>query len=129
MALIVLDASVLIALFDPVDALHERMTASLRRYAADDLKIPASAYSESLVGPARGGRLQEAKEAVQALLAEVVVLTEQIAEEAAALRARHTRLRLPDALVIATGTALEADVILTGDSRWRRLVKAVEVVT
>ncbi|HEY4026181.1 MAG TPA: PIN domain-containing protein [Candidatus Dormibacteraeota bacterium] len=128
MALIVLDASVLIALFDPADALHSGMTAALRSHADDDLKIPASAYSESLVGPARHGRSKEAKQAIRALLAEVVVLSEHIAEEAAELRAHHSKLRLPDALVIATGNVLDADVILTGDSGWRRLAKSVQVV-
>jgi predicted nucleic acid-binding protein len=129
MALIVLDASVLIALFDPADALHSEMAAALRRHVGDDLKIPASAYSESLVGPARRGRSKEATESIRALLAEVVVLNEHIAEEAAELRAHHSKLRLPDALVIATGNVLDADVILTGDSAWRRLASSVQVVT
>ena len=128
MALIVLDASVLIALFDPADALHSGMTAALRRHAGDDLRVPASAYSESLVGPARSGRSQEARQAIRALLAEIVGLDEHIAEEAAELRARHSKLRLPDALVIATGNVLDADVILTGDAGWRRLAESVEVV-
>lgn len=129
MALIVLDASVLIALVDPADALHAGMTAALRRYAGDDLKIPASAYSESLVGPAKRGRVKEAKDAVRMLLAEVVVLTDHIAEEAAELGARYPKLRLPDALVLATGTVLDADVILTGDPGWRRVDGSVEVVS
>lgn len=129
MALIVLDASVLIALVDPADALHPGMTGALRRYAGDDLRIPASAYSESLVGPARRGRLKEAKDAIRTLLVEVVVLTDHIAEEAADLRARHPKLRLPDALVLATGVVLDADVILTGDAGWRRLNSSVEVVS
>ncbi len=128
MALIVLDASVLIALLDPADALHAGMTVALRRHAGDDLKIPSSAYSESLVGPARRGRSKEARDAVRALLAEVVLLNEHIAEEAAELRAQHSKLRLPDALVIATGNVLDADVILTGDPGWRHLAHSVQVV-
>jgi hypothetical protein len=44
------------------------------------------------------------------------------------LRARHPTLRLPDALVIATGTALDARSILTGDTKWRGLAASVEVV-
>ena len=128
MALVVLDASVLIAVFDPDDALHLEMTAAIRRYAGDDLKIPASAYSESLVGPHRRGRLEETRGAVRALLIEVVVLTEHIAEQAVELRARHPKLRLPDALVLTTGSALDADVILTGDAGWRRIASSVEVV-
>ena len=128
MALIVLDASVLVAVFDPAAALHPAMTDALRRYAGDDFKIPASAYGESLVGPARRGRVKQAKAAIAALLAEVVPLTDYIAEEAAELGGQHPELRLADALVVATGSVLDADVILTGDPRWRGLSSSIEVV-
>jgi predicted nucleic acid-binding protein len=109
-ALTVLDASVLIALLDPNDALHPGATAALTAHAGDDLQIPASAYSESLVGPARSGRVAEAR----------VTATE--------LRARHPEFRLPDALVVATGAALGADAIMTADAGWRRLGRSVRVV-
>ena len=128
MALIVVDASVLIALLDPGDALHPAATAALSRSAGDDLKLPASAYSESLVGPARRGRMRAAKNAIASLLIDVVPITDRIAEDAAELRARHRRLRLPDALVVATGSALSADRILTGDAAWRRLGKTISVL-
>jgi predicted nucleic acid-binding protein len=127
-ALIVLDASVLIALLDPADALHHAATAALDRHAAADLKVPASAYSESLVGPSRRGQAGAAKRAIASLLMDVVPITDRIAEEAAELRARHAKLRLPDALVIATGTTLKAEKIITGDAAWRRLNRAVAVL-
>jgi predicted nucleic acid-binding protein len=129
LALIVLDASVLVALLDPADARHEWMTAALRRYAGDDLRVPASAYAESLTGPAAAGRLNDAKRAIRSLVVEIVPLTEYVAEEAAQLRAQHPGLRLPDALVVATASVLDADVLLTADERWRDLTSAVEVVT
>jgi hypothetical protein len=38
---------------------------------------------------------------------------------AAELRARHgNRLRLPDALVVATAIVLEADRVVTTEARW-----------
>ncbi|MGA8016510.1 MAG: PIN domain-containing protein [Candidatus Dormiibacterota bacterium] len=128
MALIVVDASILIALLDSNDGLHSAATKALVAHAADDLSIPASAYSEALVRPARAGRLAEARAVVGSLLLAVAPLTEAIAEEAAVLRARRLGVRLPDALVIATGTSLSADRILTGDARWRHLASSVEVV-
>lgn len=128
MALIVLDASVLIALLDPADPLHGAATDALRRNAADDLRIPTSAYAECLVGPARRRRLGEARAAIGALMADLVALTGDIAEAAAQLRARHRALRLPDAVVIATGDVLEADVTLTGDVRWRRVSRRIRVI-
>lgn len=128
MALTVVDASILIALLDADDKLHAAATAALLEHAGDDLTIPASAYSEALVRPARAGRIGEARAAVGSLLMSVAPLSETIAEEAAVLRARNQGLRLPDALVLATGASLHADSILTGDLRWRDLVSSVEVV-
>jgi len=48
--------------------------------------------------------------------------------EAAELRAHHPGLRLPDALVIATGSTLGADTVLTGDAAWRRLGRTISVL-
>ena len=126
--LTIVDASILIALLDADDGLHTVATAALLAHAGDELMIPASAYSEALVRPARVGRLEEAKAVVGDLLMEVVPLSQPIAEAAAMLRARHQPLRLPDALVIATGTSLNAGSILTGDARWRGLAASIEVV-
>lgn len=128
MALIVLDASVLVALLDPADARHAAATAALRLHAGDDLRVPASAYAECLAGPARAGRLDEAKRAIRSLVVQVVPLTDYVAEEAAELRARHAGLRLADALVVATAGVLDADALLTGDRGWQGLSSAVEVV-
>jgi hypothetical protein len=47
---------------------------------------------------------------------------------AAELRAQHRSLRLPDALVIATGIVDDASVILTGDARWDGIDKRVELL-
>jgi len=80
-ALIVLDASVLIALLDPNDALHTAARAALARHAGDDLKLPASAYAESLLGPARRGRLAEATQAIVALLLDIVPITGEVAKK------------------------------------------------
>jgi len=44
------------------------------------------------------------------------------------LRARHPKLRLPDALVVATGSTLKADVVLTADAGWRRLGATISVL-
>jgi predicted nucleic acid-binding protein len=127
-ALIVLDASVLIALLDPNDSLHIAARTALARHAGDDLKLPASAYAESLVGPARRGQLAAAKAAIAALLLEVVPITGHVAEQAAELRARHPAVRLPDALVVATGSVLGASVVLTGDARWRQFGQAIRIL-
>jgi predicted nucleic acid-binding protein len=119
-ALIVLDASVVIAHLDPDDALHVAATSGLVEHAGDDLRLPASAYAESLIDPARRGRLDEARDALGALQLRIVPIDGPLAERAATLRAHERALRLPDAFVIACGQLLGADAILTADRRWRR---------
>ena len=121
MALIVLDASVVIAHLDPADALHARAVSALTAVSGDDLVLPASALAETLVSPARRGRLADARAAIDALLIGIAPLTDTIAEGAAGLRAAHRTLRLPDALVLATGDHLDADGVLTADRKWARL--------
>ena len=128
MALIVLDASVVIAHLDSADALHTAATEALLEVADDDLRLPASAYAEALVDPTTKGQLARARDRIGALGLGIVPLDAAIAERAASLRARHRTLRLPDALVLATAEELEADAVLTGDRRWRRLPR-VRVIT
>jgi len=81
--------------------------------------LPASAYAEVLVGPSQRGAA--AMTTVDEFLASAAIriepLTREIARHAATLRARHRALRLPDALVIATGETLEA-LVLTADRAW-----------
>jgi PIN domain nuclease of toxin-antitoxin system len=107
----ILDASVVIAFLDPRDASHERAVAALG--STDDRRIPASVLAEVMVHPHREGTAAVAKveRALAALVTEVAPLTADIARAAAALRARHRRLRLGDALVIATGDELRVDVL------------------
>jgi predicted nucleic acid-binding protein len=110
---LILDASVVIGLLDTADAHHDRAVDDVE--AADrkgqQLLLPASAYSETLVAFARARRLDEARQAIVAMGITVVALTETIAELAAELRARHNRLRLPDAIVLATARELGARLL------------------
>jgi predicted nucleic acid-binding protein len=119
-ALVVLDASVLIAYLARDDAHHSAAVHALREHADDELRLPASAYAEVLVGPLRSGWLERARAEVAALLLTVDPITERTAEGAAELRARFPALRLPDALVIAHGDVIDAGVVLTTDGKWPR---------
>ena len=123
MGLTVVDAGVLIGLLDADDAHHDAARLALRAAAerGDSLVLPASALAECLVSPARRG--DDAVATVRSFVArypiDVAPLDATIAEAAARLRARHApRLRLPDALVIATAVVLDADVLLTTDRGW-----------
>lgn len=128
MAVVVIDASVVIAHLEPGDALHERAQRALDDHAGDDLVLPASAYAEALVRPVAAGRLADARAAIDALELRVAPIERSIAERAAALSAGAIDVRLPDALVIATADALDAARLLTGDARWARISDRVSVI-
>ena len=119
---LILDASVLIGLLDTADAHHDRAIDDVE--AADregrQLLLPASAYSETLVAFARARRLEEARRAITAMGITIVSLTDTIAERAAELRAHHTRLRLPDAIVLATAQEMGGS-LLSYDRRLSQL--------
>ena len=123
MGLTVLDAGVLIGFFDAGDAHHvaarKELEASRDRH--DRVAIPASALAEALVGPSRRGddAIRRVDAFLERLPIEVVPLDRPIAVAAAALRARHGgRLKLPDALVVATANVLAADVLVTTGRGW-----------
>jgi predicted nucleic acid-binding protein len=131
-ALTVLDAGVVIALLDANDAHHSSARDSLRecRERHDDLLVPASAYAEMLVDPYRhgAGAVATVDSLLESLPARVEPISRPIAAQAAKLRADHDTLRLPDALVIATAIAANADLLLTTDRGWPKLDLRVVVV-
>ena len=123
MALTVVDAGVLIGFMEATDTHHPQARAALAaaRDQQNAVAIPASAFAECLVIPVRRG--EEDVAAIRALLASfpiaIAPVDAAIAAAAARLRARHgQRLRLPDALVVATAEVLGADVLLTTDQGW-----------
>lgn len=122
MGLTHLDAGVVIAFLDGTDAHHDgaRSALSTALDNAERLSIAASALAECLVGPAR--RSTKAVELVRTVIdrlpVSVVQLDEEIATQAALLRARHRSLKLPDALVIATAEHSSADRLITTDRKW-----------
>jgi predicted nucleic acid-binding protein len=130
MGLTHVDAGVIIAFLDGDDVHHDsaRSTLSSALDDAERLSIAASALAECLVGPAR--RSTKAVELVRTLIdrlpVSVVHLDEEIATQAAMLRARHRSLKLPDALVIATAEHSSADRLITTDRRWPT-VKAMKL--
>jgi predicted nucleic acid-binding protein len=119
---LILDASVLIGLLDAADRHHNRAVDDVEVADSEghQLLLPASAYSETLVAFARARRLDEARRAITAMGISIVPLNDRIAEQAAELRASHDRLRLPDAIVLATARDLGGR-LLSYDRRLSRL--------
>jgi predicted nucleic acid-binding protein len=121
--LTVADAGVVIAYLDPSDAHAAAASVALldARARLDRIVLPISAYSECLVEPTRRGpdALNLVQEAVAEYPLELTPISVEVAEAAARLRAAHgPRLRLPDALVVATAQVLDADRLVTTDHRW-----------
>ncbi|MHB8191578.1 MAG: type II toxin-antitoxin system VapC family toxin [Ferrimicrobium sp.] len=123
MGLTVIDADILIGFFDGSDEHHlgaKRELANARE-RGDQIAVPASALAEALVSPVRNGEsaVTAIREFIERLPLVVAELDIEIAVVAARLRARHgQRLKLPDALVIATAIQKEAGVLVTTDRGW-----------
>jgi predicted nucleic acid-binding protein len=124
--LIVLDASVLIAQVNDIDAHHERATVLLLESLDEEFGASAFSLAEAFVGPIRTGRLDQARLALQRLNIESIALGGGEAEELALLRA-STELKLPDCCVLLaaekTSSALATfDAKLASVARERGLV-------
>ena len=117
-----LDAGVVIGLLDSTDAHHEAATGALTGLidAGDRLAMAASAFAECLVGPSRRSARAVAtvEHLFERLPIRIVDLDAGTARRAAALRAKHTSLRLPDAIVLAAAAEDAAEHLVTTDQRW-----------
>ena len=122
MGLTHLDAGVIIAFLDGDDPHHHAARSALSHALdnAERLSMAASALAECLVGPARRSpkAVEVVRTAIDRLPVSVVHLDADIATSAAVLRARHRRLKLPDALVIATAESSGAHHLVTTDRQW-----------
>jgi predicted nucleic acid-binding protein len=121
-ARVALDADVLIAFLDPGDDQHSRAVRELRPRltAGDELLVGATVYAEAIVRPLQQGTDATVDAFLDEAGAAVVPIDRTVARRAADLRARHTSLRLPDAMSLAV--ALEANAsFLTLDRKLQRV--------
>jgi predicted nucleic acid-binding protein len=116
--LILLDASVAIAALAVDDAHHAVAARALSVAADDELVVAATTRAEILIGPYRAGgtALEHALGFVDGCA--TVPVTVPIADDAAALRAHHPGLSLPDATALVVALLIDADLIWTFDRRW-----------
>jgi predicted nucleic acid-binding protein len=130
MGVAVVDSSVLIATIDEHDAHHERATKELKAARQHHtLALPAVAFSEALVVPYRTSQSEgRSVEGGLRRLGRVEAITGEIASRAAQIRAKR-RIKLPDALILATAVELRAQEILTFDERWRSVDPRVRLLT
>ena len=126
--MIVLDASVIIAFLERRDAVHGAATAAVRDAVGVPKAVPSTAFAEVVVGALRRGH--EATAAADLFFTRCLIapVDERVARAAAALRAVHAGLSLPDAVVLAFGEIHDADAVLTADRRWLGLTRRVRLV-
>lgn len=125
--LIVLDASLAIAALSADDAHHDAAVAALAGASDDELVLAATTRAEILVGPARAGGkvLTAARDFADGC--ETIPISSSIADDAAALKAEHRGLSLPDAIALVIAEMIDADVVWTFDRRWRDVHQRVTI--
>lgn len=93
--------------------------------------VPTTVLAETMVSAARYSR--QAMYTIRDMLSEVFgptrLIDDEVAAQAASLRAERRSLRLPDALVIAVGIVDDAETILTGDKRWNGIDSRIRIIS
>jgi predicted nucleic acid-binding protein len=115
---IVLDASVLIAHLDERDARHERAKRLLAETGTEPLGASTISLAETLVAPARAGRLPDATTALARLGIQELPLGEGASTRLAQLRT-DTGRKLPDCCLLLAaqehgGAVASLDAALVG---------------
>ncbi|MFI5266032.1 MAG: type II toxin-antitoxin system VapC family toxin [Chloroflexota bacterium] len=123
MGLTVFDAGPVLALLEREDSFHLKSAERYEelRYAGEVLLLPAPAFAEVMVKPWLSGpvAVEEVERGLQVLRFAIYPADTDVARAAARLRAQHgSRMRLPDALVVATALVRHADRVITTDGRW-----------
>jgi predicted nucleic acid-binding protein len=96
---IILDASVLIAHLDGGDSHHADAQSLLEAGGRESLGASAITLAETLVSPARAGRLADAEAALRRLGVSELALGERVPARLAQLRA-DVGLKMPDCCVL-----------------------------
>ncbi len=123
MGVTVLDTSVLIALVDADDVHHAAARTAIRstRPDATEFVVPVAAYAEFMVRTYQddSSMIGFRDGLMDAIPARVEPAIRETGRQAAAIQARHgKRMKLPDALIVATAIVVGADRILTADRDW-----------
>lgn len=120
--MIVLDASVLIALFGRSDAHNERSRSFFEKHVAEGFVVHPLTLTEVLVGGARLGKLHQLNRDIHAMGVEVAQPDSDEPLLLAEIR-NSTGLKLPDCCVLVTALRLSAP-LFTFDAQLARVAAA-----
>ena len=109
---------------DSSDDFLVRISKDERRYSRNVLLVAATVYAESIVRPLRQGTDATVDQFLDAAGVSIVPIDRAVARRAAALRAQHQSLRLPDAMSLATAIATDS-ALLTLDKKLRQIARSV----
>lgn len=116
---VVLDSNAVIGFLDADDALHVAADEAVRELALEgELVVSVVTYAEVLTG-ARLGHHGEGtvKGFFNDLISAVIPVDVEIADRAASLRSQKRKLRMPDALILATAEVdPSVELIVSGDA-------------
>jgi len=112
--MIVLDANVLIALFDPADASHTKAEASMLAHADEQLAMPALTFAEFLIRPTAAGVAAKAELFVANM---GIIISPLLADDSRHLAGIRTAtgLKMPDALVLWLALSASAKLLTFDD--------------
>lgn len=116
----ILDANILIALFDDQDS-HHQQAVDVVADAVGVIAVHEVTAAEALVLPARAGRAEQAMEAMTAMGIERATGNSDFSVRLAAVRA-ESGLKMPDAIVLAVAQQ-EGGAVATLDRRLANVAK------
>ena len=122
-ARVLVDSAPIIYLLDGDERLAPRFRPLFERHQAGELALAISTITiaEVLAGPLSRNEESLARRCLAILTGwEVVPVDPEIAESAARVRVRY-RLKLPDAIQVASALAIGADALVTDDRAFGRI--------
>ena len=123
--MIVVDANILIGLYDPEDANHSAAERLLLANAGENLAMSALTLTEFLVRPVSVGKVTQAEALISTLGIVVSSLSAADAPHIAHVRAQ-TKLKLPDAVVLWLAQSLSA-TLMTVDDRLAKVAQELGI--
>lgn len=131
MASALFDSSAIIAAFNSTEPSHRACVSAMGAVPRSMRSVSVVTRAEVMTGAY--SHSSEAVERVGGMLADAIGVVEPVSEEiadtAAQLRADNPSVKLPDALIVATGQVLGVGLIFTTDKKMTRLDQRVKLLT